>query len=194
MGGEGVLRPHPRPRPVMVWFHGGGFLNGSGDAYRPDGLAVRGDTVVVTVNYRLGVFGLFGHPALGGAPNPSIADQQAALRWVRANAARFGGDPGNVTVFGESAGALSVCAHLTSPASMRPVPPGGPAERLLLDGDADGRRPAAGGGVRAVRARAAHDGPRGRRGGRARLRLYPAARRSWPACAAWTRAGSRPRS
>ncbi|MFF2403980.1 carboxylesterase/lipase family protein [Streptomyces goshikiensis] len=116
-GGEGVLRPHPRPRPVMVWFHGGGFLNGSGDAYRPDGLAVRGDTVVVTVNYRLGVFGLFGHPALGGAPNLSIADQQAALRWVRANAARFGGDPGNVTVFGESAGALSVCAHLTSPAS-----------------------------------------------------------------------------
>ncbi|MCX4539622.1 carboxylesterase family protein [Streptomyces sp. NBC_01565] len=116
-GADGSLRPHPRPRPVMVWFHGGGFLNGSGDAYLPDGLAVRGNTVVVTVNYRLGVFGLFGHPALGGAPNLSIADQQAALLWVRANAARFGGDPDSVTVFGESAGGLSVCAHLTSPAS-----------------------------------------------------------------------------
>lgn len=104
-------------RPVMVWFHGGGFVNGAGDPYRPERLAVRGDAVVVTVNYRLGVFGLFGHPELGGAPGFALADQQAALRWVRANADRFGGDPGNVTVFGESAGGLSVCAHLTSPAS-----------------------------------------------------------------------------
>ncbi|MFE2125421.1 carboxylesterase/lipase family protein [Streptomyces amritsarensis] len=109
--------PGTRPRPVMVWFHGGGFFSGSGDAYRPDRPAVRGDAVVVTVNYRLGVFGLFGHPELGGAPAFALADQRAALRWVRANAVRFGGDPGNVTVFGESAGALSVCAHLTSPAS-----------------------------------------------------------------------------
>ncbi|MFD3696119.1 carboxylesterase/lipase family protein [Streptomyces sp. NPDC058646] len=106
-----------RPRPVMVWFHGGGFVNGAGDLYRPGGLAVRGDTVVVTVNYRLGIFGLFGHPELGGAPGFALADQQAALRWVQANAAPFGADPRNVTVFGESAGALSVCAHLTSPAS-----------------------------------------------------------------------------
>ncbi|MEU6294238.1 carboxylesterase/lipase family protein [Streptomyces erythrochromogenes] len=106
-----------RPRPVMVWFHGGGFFSGSGDVYRPDRLVTRGDVVVVTVNYRLGVFGLFGHPELGGAPGFALADQRAALRWVRANAERFGGDPGNVTVFGESAGALSVCAHLTSPAS-----------------------------------------------------------------------------
>lgn len=104
-------------RPVMVWFHGGGFVNGAGDLYRPERLAVRGDAVVVTVNYRLGVFGLFGHPELGGAPDFALADQQAALRWVRANAARFGGDPRNVTVFGESAGALSACAHLTAPAS-----------------------------------------------------------------------------
>ncbi|WP_405428493.1 carboxylesterase/lipase family protein [Streptomyces erythrochromogenes] len=109
--------PRPRPRPVMVWFHGGGFFSGSGDAYRPDRLAVRGGAVVVTANYRLGVFGLFGHPELGGAPGFALADQRAALRWVRANAERFGGDPDNVTVFGESAGALSVCAHLTSPAS-----------------------------------------------------------------------------
>ncbi|MFD8985544.1 carboxylesterase/lipase family protein, partial [Streptomyces sp. NPDC059564] len=106
-----------RGRPVMVWFHGGGFRNGAGDPYRPEPLAVRGDTVVVTVNYRLGVFGFFGHPELGGAPDFGLADQQAALRWVRANAAGFGGDPGEVTVFGESAGGLSVCAHLASPAS-----------------------------------------------------------------------------
>ncbi|MFF1410468.1 carboxylesterase/lipase family protein [Streptomyces sp. NPDC058289] len=107
------------PRPVMVWFHGGGFMNGAGDPYRPGRLASAegAGAVVVTVNYRLGIFGLLGHPALHGAPDFALADQQAALRWVRANAARFGGDPGNVTVFGESAGGLSVCMHLTSPAS-----------------------------------------------------------------------------
>ncbi|MDX3540052.1 carboxylesterase family protein [Streptomyces sp. MB09-01] len=110
-GGGGRLRP------VMVWFHGGGFFSGAGDPYRPDRLAVRGGAVVVTVNYRLGVFGLFGHPELGGAPGFALADQRAALRWVRANAEGFGADPHNVTVFGESAGALSVCAHLTSPTS-----------------------------------------------------------------------------
>ncbi|MCJ0869343.1 carboxylesterase/lipase family protein [Streptomyces sp. AP-93] len=110
--------PDTSGRPVMVWFHGGGFMNGAGDLYRPGRLAsAGGGAVIVTVNYRLGIFGLFGHPALHGAPDFALADQQAALRWVRANAARFGGDPGNVTVFGESAGALSVCLHLTSPAS-----------------------------------------------------------------------------
>ncbi|MEV7447076.1 carboxylesterase family protein [Streptomyces sp. NPDC091204] len=106
-----------RLRPVMVWFHGGGFFSGAGDTYHPDRLAGRGGAVVVTVNYRLGVFGLFAHPELGGAPDFALADQRAALRWVRANAERFGADPHDVTVFGESAGALSVCAHLTSPAS-----------------------------------------------------------------------------
>ncbi|MFI5863954.1 carboxylesterase/lipase family protein [Streptomyces sp. NPDC051546] len=115
-GPAGVPATAP-PRPVMVWFHGGGFMNGAGDLYRPGRLASAGGAVVVTVNYRLGIFGLFGHPALHGAPGFALADQQAALRWVRANAARFGGDPGNVTVFGESAGGLSVCMHLTSPAS-----------------------------------------------------------------------------
>ncbi|MFI8500247.1 carboxylesterase/lipase family protein [Streptomyces sp. NPDC085524] len=114
----GTLRGgSPHRLPVMVWFHGGGFVNGAGDLYRPERLVVRGGVVVVTVNYRLGVFGLFGHPELGGAPALALADQQAALRWVRANAARFGADPHAVTVFGESAGALSVCAHLVSPAS-----------------------------------------------------------------------------
>ncbi|MEV7729658.1 carboxylesterase family protein [Streptomyces sp. NPDC087917] len=104
-----------RKRPVLVWMHGGAFLGGSGSDYNADQLAVRGDTVVVTVNYRLGIFGYFGHPALGSAPAFGLADQQAALRWVRANAERFDGDPGSVTLFGESAGALGICAHLTSP-------------------------------------------------------------------------------
>ncbi|MDX2649327.1 carboxylesterase family protein [Streptomyces sp. PA03-1a] len=116
-----VTMPTPKPagrkRPVLVWTHGGAFLGGSGSDYGTGQLAVRGDTVVVTVNYRLGIFGYFGHPALGSAPPFGLADQQAALRWVRANAERFGGDPGNVTLFGESAGALSICAHLTSPAA-----------------------------------------------------------------------------
>ncbi|MFD7256476.1 carboxylesterase/lipase family protein [Streptomyces sp. NPDC059874] len=115
--GHRLAGPDARRLPVMVWFHGGGFLNGAGDLYRPERPAAQGDVVVVTVNYRLGVFGLFGHPELGGAPALALADQQAALRWVRANAARFGADPHNVTVFGESAGALSVCSHLVSPES-----------------------------------------------------------------------------
>ncbi|MFB8085782.1 carboxylesterase/lipase family protein [Streptomyces sp. NPDC055992] len=115
-----VTVPSARPaagerRPVLVWLHGGAFLGGSGGDFGAERLAVRGDALVVTVNYRLGVFGYFGHPALGSAVPFGLADQQAALSWVRANAARFGGDPGAVTLFGESAGALSVCAHLTSP-------------------------------------------------------------------------------
>lgn len=114
-----VTMPTPKPagqkRPVLVWMHGGAFLGGSSSDYSTEQLAVRGDTVVVTVNYRLGIFGYFGHPELGSAPPFGLADQQAALRWVRANAERFGGDPGSVTLFGESAGALSICAHLTSP-------------------------------------------------------------------------------
>lgn len=117
-----VTMPTPKPagqkRPVLVWMHGGAFLGGSGSDYSTEQLAVQGDTVVVTVNYRLGIFGYFGHPGLGSAPPFGLADQQAALRWVRANAERFGGDPGSVTLFGESAGALSICAHLTSPTAV----------------------------------------------------------------------------
>ncbi|MFJ3908314.1 carboxylesterase/lipase family protein [Streptomyces vinaceus] len=107
--------PAGKKRPVLVWMHGGAFLGGSGADYSAERLAVRGDTVVVTVNYRLGVFGYFGHPGLGSAPPFGLMDQQAALRWVQENAKGFGGDPRNVTLFGESAGALSICAHLTSP-------------------------------------------------------------------------------
>jgi para-nitrobenzyl esterase len=107
-------------RPVMVWLHGGGFTAGSANPY--DGSALAGQGVVaVTVNYRLGAFGFLAHPALS-AEDPRVSsgnygtlDQQAALRWVRANAAAFGGDPRRVTIFGESAGGASVCAHLTSP-------------------------------------------------------------------------------
>jgi len=102
-------------RPVMVWIHGGGFTMGSGSQPIFDGtaLAQRG-LVVVTFNYRLGRFGFFAHPALtreaAGGPvgNYALMDQIAALRWVRRNIAAFGGDPGNVTIFGESAGGGSV--------------------------------------------------------------------------------------
>jgi para-nitrobenzyl esterase len=104
------------PKPVMVWIHGDGAIGGGGffDG-RP--LALAGDVVVVTVNYRLGIFGAFGHPGLEGSGTFGLQDQQAALRWVAGNAAAFGGDPGNVTVFGESYGGLSVSAHLIAPAS-----------------------------------------------------------------------------
>ncbi|MEV4746063.1 carboxylesterase family protein [Streptosporangium sp. NPDC049248] len=106
-----------RPRPVMVWLHGGSLTKGAGSDYDARRLAVRGDVVVVTVNYRLGVFGFFGYPGLENPGAFGIEDQQAALRWVRRNAAAFGGDPRNVTLFGESAGAHSVCAQLASPSA-----------------------------------------------------------------------------
>lgn len=107
-------------RPVMVWIHGGAFVNGSGALYDAGRLAARGDIVVVTVNYRLGTMGFLAHPALGergDVGNYGLADQQAALRWVRDNIADFGGDPARVTVAGESAGGMSVCDHLTAPES-----------------------------------------------------------------------------
>jgi para-nitrobenzyl esterase len=95
----------------MVWLHGGDHEDGEGAMYGAERLAAQGGVVVVTVNYRLGALGYHGDGNFG------LQDQQAALRWVRANAAAFGGDPGNVTLFGESGGARSVCAHLVSPAS-----------------------------------------------------------------------------
>jgi para-nitrobenzyl esterase len=106
--------------PVMVWIHGGGFVNGSGDIYDSRGLVARGDIIVVTLNYRLGALGFLAHPALGvndDVGNYGFADQQAALRWVRDNIAQFGGDPTKVTVAGESAGGMSVCDHLVAPGS-----------------------------------------------------------------------------
>ena len=107
----------PEPRPVLVWIHGGGFVKGSGDIYDARWLAARGNIVVVTVNYRLGALGFLAHPQLGEPGNYGLADQQAALRWVRDNIAGFGGDPAKVTIAGESAGAMSVCDHLAAPGS-----------------------------------------------------------------------------
>ena len=112
--------PSGEPRPVLVWIHGGGFVNGSGDIYNARRLAGRGDIVVVTMNYRLGALGFLAHPALGlpgDVGNYGLADQQAALRWVHDNIAGFGGDPDKVTIAGESAGAMSVCDHLVAPDS-----------------------------------------------------------------------------
>ena len=104
-------------RPVMVWIPGGGFITGAGSIYDPARLVEESDTVVVTVNYRLGVFGFFAHPELGDSSNFGLQDQLAALRWVHDNIADFGGDPGRVTLAGESAGAMSACTLMTSPAA-----------------------------------------------------------------------------
>jgi para-nitrobenzyl esterase len=109
-----------KKRAVMVWIHGGAFINGSSGLYDSRWLASRGDVIVVTLNYRLGALGFLAHPSLG-APgavgNYGLADQQAALRWVRDNIANFGGDPDAVTIAGESAGGMSVCDHLVAPGS-----------------------------------------------------------------------------
>ncbi|WP_028921932.1 carboxylesterase/lipase family protein [Pseudonocardia acaciae] len=107
-----------RPAPVMVWIHGGAYVWGSGADYGASMLAERGGVMVVTLNYRLGALGFLAHPAMGEASgNFGLEDQQAALRWVQRNAAAFGGDPGSVTIFGQSSGARSVCAHLVAPRS-----------------------------------------------------------------------------
>jgi len=104
-------------RPVLVWFYGGAFVGGSTRLYPIDFLAREGDMVVVSVNYRLGPLGFMAHPAFAAEANGGYAleDQRAALRWVQRNIAVFGGDPGNVTIGGVSAGAASVCMHLISP-------------------------------------------------------------------------------
>ncbi len=107
------------PRPVMVWLHGGGFVFGSASLPSYDGalLAARG-VVVVSLNYRLGVFGFLAHPALdaehAGSGAFGLQDQVAALQWVKRNIAAFGGDTGNVTLFGESAGAHAIGLLMTT--------------------------------------------------------------------------------
>ena len=114
---------HIEPKlPVMVWIYGGGFVSGTTSESRQDGsrLAQQG-VIVVSMNYRLGVFGFMVHPELAkesghnSAGNYGLLDQLAALQWVRENIAAFGGDPGNVTIFGESAGSFSVSAQMASP-------------------------------------------------------------------------------
>lgn len=110
-----------RGLPVMFWIYGGGFTGGESDDYDGSKLATQGNVVVVTINYRVGLLGLFAHPALTAeghlVTNYEIMDQQFALQWVQRNIAAFGGDPGNVTIFGESAGGISVYVHLASPLS-----------------------------------------------------------------------------
>jgi para-nitrobenzyl esterase len=132
-----VWTPEPAPAaplPVMVWFHGGGNEFGSAGDAIPLGLgglifdgqllSERHDVVVVTINYRLGKLGFFAHAALAAedpsypyAGNQGLLDQRAALAWVERNALAFGGDPGNVTIFGESAGSADVCFQVVSPRS-----------------------------------------------------------------------------
>ena len=109
-------------RPVMVWLHGGAWRTGHGAVAGTDGarLAAVGDVVVVTVNYRLGALGWLAHPELadpetGAAANWGLQDQVAALRWVRDNIAAFGGDPANVTLFGQSAGGSSTASIIQDP-------------------------------------------------------------------------------
>jgi para-nitrobenzyl esterase len=106
--------------PVMVWIHGGALVTGESNDYDPTKLVEDGVTVV-TINYRLGALGFLAAPALADANGQSgdygLMDQQAALRWVQRNIASFGGDPRNVTIFGESAGGLSVLSQVASPAA-----------------------------------------------------------------------------
>lgn len=108
--------------PVAFWIHGGAFLGGCGHEKEFDGTAYAGkDVILVTINYRLGVWGFLAHPWLsaeseqGVSGNYGLLDQIAALHWVRENISAFGGDPENITVFGQSAGALSVLALICSP-------------------------------------------------------------------------------
>ncbi len=114
--------------PVMVWIYGGGFLAGGTSEARQDGqfLAHR-NVVIVSMNYRLGIFGFFVHPELTAesphhaSGNYGLMDQNAAIDWVQKNIAAFGGDPNNITIFGESAGSFAVSALMASPLSQRPL-------------------------------------------------------------------------
>jgi para-nitrobenzyl esterase len=109
--------------PVMVWIFGGGFVSGTTSEARQDGtnLAQTGGVIVVSMNYRVGIFGFFVHPELAkesgrnSAGNYGLLDQLQALKWVHENIAAFGGDPDNVTIFGESAGSFSVSSQMASP-------------------------------------------------------------------------------
>ena len=110
------------PRPVLFWIHGGGYTGGSGSTAIYDGTPLAADgAVVVTINYRLNVFGFLAHPALsaeslhGASGNYGLLDMVAALEWVRDNIATFGGDPGRVTIFGESAGGGAVMSVMLMP-------------------------------------------------------------------------------
>jgi para-nitrobenzyl esterase len=106
-----------KPRAVLVWIHGGAFVGGGANLYPLDYLALEGDLVVVSINYRLGALGYLSHPAFPAdrAGGYALEDQRAALRWVHRNITAFGGDAHNVTIAGESAGAANVCMQLFAP-------------------------------------------------------------------------------
>ena len=110
-------------KPVMVWIHGGALVTGESNDYGATRLVEQGDVIVVTINYRLGTLGFMAHPALTAespdhaSGNYGLMDQQEALRWVQRNILLFGGDPFRVTIFGESAGGLSVHSQLAAPSS-----------------------------------------------------------------------------
>ncbi len=104
-----------RKKPVIVFLYGGGFTAGEASKYKADRLVRQGDVVAVTANYRVGAFGFLGLAGLRHSGSFGILDQQAALSWVRRNIAAFGGDPGNVTLAGQSAGGISTCINMVSP-------------------------------------------------------------------------------
>ncbi|XP_053385962.1 cholinesterase 1-like [Mercenaria mercenaria] len=103
------------PKPVMIWIHGGGFLEGYSDVYSGDVISVLADVIVVTLNYRLGVLGFFSTQNSMAKGNYGLWDQHLAIRWVNENIADFGGDATNITIFGESAGSSSVIYQMLYP-------------------------------------------------------------------------------
>ncbi|KYF52609.1 carboxylesterase [Sorangium cellulosum] len=159
-------RPASASLPVLVWIYGGAFEIGSGGLPEYDGqrLSEATGAVVVTFNYRLGPLGFLALPELKSEDpdRPAtgtygLEDQRAALEWVKANAGAFGGDPGNVTIFGESAGGISVCAHLVSPRSeglfQRAIIQSGPCDTVV------GEAAAVAQGARLVEALGCADAP-----------------------------------
>lgn len=136
-----------KKRPVMVWIHGGGFLTGSGSQliYSGRELAANGDVVVVTINYRLGVLG-FLHlndlipESLGISSNNGLLDQIEALKWVKSNIEQFGGNPNDITLFGESAGAMSIATLLACPSAQglfqRAILQSGAADQVMTHDEA----------------------------------------------------------
>jgi para-nitrobenzyl esterase len=136
-----------RKRPVMFWCHGGAFIAGSGDSpwYDGNNLCRKGDVVVVTINHRLGAFGYlhlgeFGAHELADSGNAGMLDIVAALNWVRENIAAFGGDAGNVTIFGESGGGAKVSVLMAMPAAQglfhKAIIQSGPAVQMASRDDA----------------------------------------------------------
>ena len=122
-----VYRPKvksDKPLPVLFFIHGGGLITGSSQSADGAALASENNVILVTINYRLNGFGFFAHPATVGdsgvkSANYGLMDQRFAMEWVQKNIGNFGGDPGNVTIFGYSSGAISVLAHLASPPSAK---------------------------------------------------------------------------